>query len=137
MELRPISLEHYISRTPLPAKQNIWLRAVTDEAFDHAKFEPGLAAAITAYLSDMTLLDTSLFAHGRSIFDLDLQVASVDHSMWFHTIPNMQHLADWLFYQQSSPAADRGCGFAQGGIYTRDGARIASVAQEGLIRVRS
>ncbi|MEO0636266.1 MAG: acyl-CoA thioesterase II [Pseudomonadota bacterium] len=141
LELRPIGLDHYVSREPLPPTQNIWLRAVMDglsgHQTDEQKAEPGLAAAIIAYLSDMTLLDTSLFPHGRSIFNNDLQVASIDHAMWFHTSPTMEHLKDWLFYQQSSPASDRGTGLAMGGIYNREGRRLVSVAQEGLIRVRT
>lgn len=150
LELRPIELRHYKTRDPLPPLQDIWVRVTLQECLvgardtnldtnlpEQALSEPGLCAAILAYLSDMTLLDTSLFAHGRSIFDADLQVASIDHAMWFHVPAARNHLRDWLFYQQASPASGRGCGLAQGGIYTRDGLRLASVAQEGLIRLRS
>ncbi|MEO0497885.1 MAG: acyl-CoA thioesterase II [Pseudomonadota bacterium] len=137
LELRPIKLDHYISREPLDAQQHLWLRAVMEVVDGDTVAEPGLAAAIIAYLSDMTVLDTSLFPHGRSMFDRDLQIASIDHAMWFHRATTMDDLRDWLFYQQISPAAARGCGLGQGGIYRRNGERLASVAQEGLIRVRS
>ena len=86
-----------------------------------------------AYLSDMTLLDTSLFVHGRAVFDRDLQVASLDHSMWFHRPAKFD---DWMLYTQDSPSASGARGFNRGSIYTRDGKLVASVAQEGLIRYR-
>ena len=128
IELRPVSLKHYVSREKLPPRQHIWVRATGPVPDDRA-----IQAAFLAYLSDMTLLDTSLFAHGRSIFDPDLQVASLDHAMWFHR-PNA--LDDWLLYAQDSPNASGARGFSRGGLYTRDGLLVASVAQEGLIRLR-
>ena len=128
IELRPVSLRHYVSRDKLPPVQNIWVRATGPVPDDRA-----IQAAVLAYLSDMTLLDTSLFAHGRSIFDADMQVASLDHSMWFHR-PNP--LDDWLLYAQDSPNASGARGFTRGGLYTREGHLVASVAQEGLIRER-
>jgi acyl-CoA thioesterase-2 len=91
-------------------------------------------AAVLAYLSDMTLLDTSLYAHGRSIFDRDLQVASLDHAMWFHRPCRFD---DWLLYTADSPSTSGARGFNRGAIYSRDGILIASTAQEGLIRVHS
>ena len=78
------------------------------------------------------LLDTSLYPHGRSLFDRDLQVASLDHALWLH---RPFRLDDWLLYAQDSPAAGGARGFNRGAIFTRDGTHIASVAQEGLIRV--
>ena len=129
VELRPVSLKHYVSGDKLPPHQHIWVRATGPVPDDRA-----IQAAVLAYLSDMTLLDTSLFAHGRSIFDGDLQVASLDHAMWFHR-PNA--LDDWLLYAQDSPNASGARGLARGGLYTRDGLLVASVAQEGLIRQRN
>ncbi|MEM0899321.1 MAG: acyl-CoA thioesterase II [Pseudomonadota bacterium] len=129
IELRPISLAHYVSDEKLPPEQNIWIRAVGDVPADR-----GLQAAILAYLSDMTLLDTSLFVHGRSIFNPDLQVASLDHSMWFH---RPDPLNDWLLYTQDSPSTSSARGFTRGSIFNRSGEMIASVAQEGLIRVQN
>jgi acyl-CoA thioesterase-2 len=81
----------------------------------------------------MTLLDTSLFAHGRSIFDQDLQPASLDHAMWFH---RPFRADEWLLYAEDSPSASGARGFTRGSLFTRDGKLVASVAQEGLIRVR-
>lgn len=129
LEIKPVNLEHYTSRDKLPPRQNIWLRT-TGPVPDQWP----LRAAVLAYLSDMTLLDTSTFAHGRAVFDPDLQVASLDHAMWFHR----EHpLDDWLLYTQDSPSASGARGFTRGAIYGRDGVLIASVAQEGLIRLRS
>jgi len=92
------------------------------------------AAAVLAYVSDMTLLDTSLFPHGLSVFDRTLQAASLDHAMWFHSDPDF---SDWLLYTQDSPFSGGGRGLSRGAIYTRTGRLIASVAQEGLIRKRA
>lgn len=128
IEMRPISLEHYISREKLAPVQNIWVRAngaVPDN--------PRIQAAVLAYLSDMTLLDTSLFAHGLSVFSGKIQAASLDHSMWFHRPYAMD---DWMLYAQDSPSTSGARGLNRGGLYTRDGMLIASVAQEGLIRQR-
>ena len=128
IEFKPVSLVHYTSREKLPPKQHIWIRT-TGQVPDNRP----LQAAVLAYLSDMTLLDTSLFAHGRAVFDEDLQVASLDHAMWFHR-PNA--LDDWLLYTQDSPNASGARGFTRGSIYASDGTLVASMAQEGLIRLR-
>lgn len=129
IELRPINLDHYLSDKKLDPSQNIWIRA-TGEIPD----DPAIQQAVLAYASDMTLLDTSLFAHGRAIFDPNLQVASLDHSIWFHRPINM---ADWHLYSQDSPNSSGARGFTRGSIYSPDGQLVASVAQEGLIRERS
>jgi acyl-CoA thioesterase-2 len=128
LELRPVNLEHYESRDKLPPRQNVWIRLAGPVPDDRA-----LQSVLLAYLSDMTLLDTSTFAHGRGLFDPDIQAASLDHSMWFHR----QHPLDgWLLYVQDSPSSSGSRGFSRGTLYARDGTLIASVAQEGLIRLR-
>ncbi len=126
IELRPISLNHYISRKELEPKQYVWIKT-TGPIPD----EPTVKTATLSYLSDMTLLDTSLFAHGKNIFNKNLQVASLDHAMWFHREINFD---DWFLYAQDSPSASGARGFTRGSLYTRDGKLIASTAQEGLIR---
>ncbi|QKV19874.1 acyl-CoA thioesterase II [Oricola thermophila] len=128
IEFKPVSLTHYMTREKLPPKQNVWIRMTGPVPDDRA-----LQSAVLAYLSDMTLLDTSLFAHGRSIFDRDLQVASLDHAMWFH---RPFRLDDWFLYSQDSPNSSGARGLTRGSIYSRDGTLVASVAQEGLIRLR-
>ena len=128
IELRPVDLKHYVSREKLEPRQNIWFRATGPLPAD-----PAVHSAVLAYASDMTLLDTSLFAHGMSIFDPKLQGASLDHSIWFHRPVNME---EWHLYSQDSPSSAGARGFTRGTIYSRDGTLVASVAQEGLIRMR-
>jgi len=129
LEIKPVGIEHYVSREKLPPQQNIWIRATGP-----VPGEWPIQSAVLAYLSDMTLLDTATFPHGRAIFDPDLQVASLDHAMWFH---RDDPLDDWLLYTQDSPSSSGSRGLSRGTIYNRKGLMIASVAQEGLIRLRS
>ncbi|MEQ1943565.1 acyl-CoA thioesterase II [Mesorhizobium sp. VNQ89] len=128
LEVKPIMLKHYTSREKLEPHQDIWIRTTGPVPADRA-----LQSAVLAYLSDMTLLDTSTFAHGRAVFDPDIQAASLDHAMWFH---RPHPLDGWLLYSQDSPSTQDGRGLSRGAIYGQDGTLIASVAQEGLIRVR-
>jgi acyl-CoA thioesterase-2 len=128
IEMRPVILQHYVSREKLAPVQHIWIRVTGPVPADRA-----LRTAVLAYLSDMTLLDTSTFAHGRAVFDRDIQAASLDHAMWFHR----QHsLEGWLLYTQDSPSTSGARGFTRGALYAQDGTLIASVAQEGLIRLK-
>ncbi len=126
IEIRPVSLEHYLTCDKLEPRQDVWVRTVAPVPSDR-----NVQACVLAYLSDMTLLDTSLYPHGTSIFDPGLQVASLDHAMWFHR-PCM--LDGWLLYTQDSPSSSGSRGMTRGKLYTRSGVLIASVAQEGLIR---
>ncbi|MBZ9671454.1 acyl-CoA thioesterase II [Mesorhizobium sp. B3-2-1] len=128
LELRPVNLQHYESRDKLPPRQNVWIRLAGPVPDDRA-----LQSVLLAYLSDMTLLDTSTFAHGRGLFDPDIQAASLDHSMWFH---RPHPLDGWLLYAQDSPSSSGSRGFSRGTLYARDGTLIASMAQEGLIRLK-
>ena len=114
-------------RPALAALDHIWLKTRGPVPGD-----PAMHRALLAYVSDMSLLDTALLPHGKSIFS-DVQVASLDHAMWFHRDFRVD---DWLLYVQDSPSASGARGFNRGSIYTRDGILAASVAQEGLIRPR-
>lgn len=129
IEIRPTSMAHYLSREKLPPQAHIWVRT-TGEVPDARPYQ----AAVLAYLSDMTLLDTSLYAHGTFIFDPEIQAASLDHAMWFH---RPCRLDDWLLYTQDSPSASGARGMTRGSLYTRSGTLVASVAQEGLIRKKA
>ncbi len=128
IELRPTDLTHYVSKKKLPPLQNVWFRAT-----GRLPSDPAIQEAVLAYASDMTLLDTSLFAHGRAVFDPQLQVASLDHAMWFHRPLNMEA---WHLYTQDSPNASGARGLTRGSIFSADGALVASTAQEGLIRLK-
>ncbi len=128
IELRPVSMDHYLTEKKLEPRQDIWVRVAAPVGED-----PALNAAILAYLSDMTLLDTSLFAHGLSVFDSRVQAASLDHAMWFHRPVRVD---EWHLYSQDSPSSSGGRGLTRGSLFARDGTLVASVAQEGLIRPR-
>jgi acyl-CoA thioesterase-2 len=128
IEFRHVSLDHFTTRKELEPAQNVWFRAtgpLPDDAAIHK--------CVLAYASDMWLLETSLYPHGRMIFDRDLQVASLDHAMWFH---RPFRADEWLLYAMDTPFAGGARGFSRGAVYTRDGVLVASVAQEGLIRLR-
>jgi acyl-CoA thioesterase-2 len=127
IEIRPVDLRHYVSREPLDPIQQVWVKT-THKLPD----DPEIHRCVLAYASDMTLLDTALFAHGRTLFDPDLQVASLDHALWFH---RPFRADEWLLYTEDSPSASGARGFTRGSLFSRDGQLVASVAQEGLIRV--
>jgi acyl-CoA thioesterase-2 len=128
-EVRPTSLMHYITKEKLEPRQDVWVRALGQIPEDRPT-----QAAVLAYVSDMTLLDASLYPHGTSIFEPSLQVASLDHAMWFHRPIDF---SDWLLYSQDSPSAGGARGMTRGSIYSRSGQLVASVAQEGLIRKKA
>ena len=128
IEFKPVSLAHFISTEKLPPVQRIWLRAKGELPDD-----PHIQTALLAYFSDMTLLDSALYAHGRSIFDATMQVASLDHAMWFHSAVD---LSGWHLYDQDSPWTGGARGLTRGQIFSADGKLVASVAQEGLMRER-
>jgi len=110
-----------------PARARVWLRA-SGKLPD----QPSLHAAVLAYASDLTLLSVSLVPHGLLIGDPRLQPASLDHAMWFH---RSFRADEWLLYDQVSPSASSGRGFATGRLFGVDGRLVASVVQEGLVRV--
>ena len=128
IEIRPVELAHYLGHKLAAPAQYVWVRASGALPDD-----PAVHRAVLAYLSDMTLLDTALVAHGRTIFEPDLQVASLDHALWFH---RSFRADEWLLYAQDSPNSNGARGLTRGLIYSRDGRLVASVAQEGLIRLR-
>ncbi len=128
VDLRPVDVSRYISRAPQPPQQSIWLKAN-----GRLPDDPRLHQCVLAYASDFTLLDTALIAHGKLLFDPDVQLASLDHALWFHRDFRAD---DWLLYVQDSPNAGGARGFCRGNFFTRDGTLVASTAQEGLIRQR-
>ncbi len=129
IEMRIVDPTRYTSREARPATQAIWMRATGSVPPD-----PVIHAALLAYASDFTLLDTALIRHGKMLFDRDVQLASLDHAMWFH---RSFRADDWLLYVQDSPSASGARGFCRGLIFDREGRLIASTAQEGLMRRRA
>lgn len=109
-----------------PARSRLWFRAAGRLGDD-----PVLNACVLTYASDLTLLGSSLIPHGVLIGSPGVQVASLDHAVWFHRRARAE---DWLLYDQVSPSASGGRGFAVARLFDADGSLVASVAQEGLIR---
>ncbi len=128
IEIRPVDPMRYLGQAATAPAQYVWLKTVKRLPDDQ-----NVHNAVLAYLSDMTLLDTALVTHGRTLFDPDLQVASLDHALWFH---RPFRADEWLLYAQDSPNAGGARALTRGLIYAQDGRLVASVAQEGLIRVR-
>lgn len=129
IEMRHVDMSRYFDREPRTAEQYIWMRASGHLPDNHALHQCALA-----YLSDFTLLDTALIPHGKLMFDADIQLASLDHALWFH---RRFRADDWLLYAQDSPSSHGARGFCRGRVFTREGALVASVAQEGLTRPRA
>jgi acyl-CoA thioesterase II len=128
LELRPTDLSRFLSPDKGEPRQHIWIKASASLPAD-----PRLHQCVLAYASDFTLLDTSLVAHGRLMFDPSIMMASLDHAVWFH---RPFRADEWLLYSQDSPSGQSARGFCRGSIFSRDGTLVASVAQEGLIRER-
>src|SRR6201996_6360270 len=133
---RPFETRAVLGRGPFDGAGDRPARAAIDHIWLKTRGslpdDPGLHRVLLAFVSDMSLLDTALLPHGKSIFS-KVQVASLDHAMWFH---RPFRADEWLLYVQDSPSASGARGFNRGAIYRRDGTLVASVAQEGLIRPR-
>jgi len=127
-ETRPVDPREYFTPAKRPPHEMLWIRATGAVPGDLA-----LHQCLLAYASDMSLLDTGLLPHGIGWFDKKVQMASLDHAMWFH---RPFRVDDWLLYVQDSPSASGARSFNRGLLYGRDGKLVASVAQEGLMRPR-
>jgi acyl-CoA thioesterase-2 len=125
IEIRPVDLSRYVGHQDGVLEQQVWLRV------GPLPGDPAIHRAVLAYLSDATLLNAALGAHGHSVFDTGFQVASLDHALWFH---RPFRADDWLLYAQDSPSSCGARGLARGLLFSRDGRLVASVVQEGLIR---
>ncbi len=130
---RPFDVRHidaplYISNDGVREARNaVWMKT-----FGPMPDDQGLHRAALAYASDYTLLESILRPHGLSWIHPGMSVASLDHAMWWHRPVRVD---DWLLYVQSSPSASGARGLAAGRIYNRAGELVASVAQEGMVRV--
>ena len=128
-EFRPINPINIIKPEKLPPSKQVWIKA-TENVMDNLV----LHQCLLAYVSDFELLGTCLRPHGFALpfGDGKLQVASLDHAIWFHRKVKVD---DWFLYTSDSPNADGARGFARGKIFNREGTLLASVSQEGLIRI--
>lgn len=109
-----------------PERRQVWLRTSAPLPDD-----PHLHTAVLAYVSDLTLLSTTLIRH-QLLPHKEVQIASLDHAIWFHRPARAD---EWLLYDQASPSASGARGLATGRLFTREGTLVATVVQEGLLRV--
>jgi acyl-CoA thioesterase-2 len=128
---RPIEVRPVVPLNPLrpdvrPPHRELWYRANGTLADT-----PALHQYLLAYASDFNFLGTSMQPHGVSWLSPKMQVASLDHAMWFH---RPFRFDDWLLYTIDSPSSHGGRGFVRGRFFDRQGRLVASTAQEGLIR---
>ena len=126
LELREVSPMNPFSPEPAPPRFLCWVRATEPLPQDVV-----LQQSMLAYASDFSLLQSAMLPHAMTFAQRDLQIASLDHSMWFH---REFSLDDWLLYSTDSPSATGSRGLCRGQFFTRDGRLVASTAQEGLIR---
>lgn len=128
----PFEFRHVYPRNELkppkrPPFQQVWFRLV-----DRAPDDPTLHRAMLAYASDFHLIGTATLPHGISYLQHNVQMASLDHALWFH---RPFRVDEWLLYACDSPSAQGARGLTRGLIYSRDGRLVASTAQEGMIRI--
>ena len=129
IDMRPVNPRGLIDPEPSDEPQYVWLRAKSTLPDDHR-----VHLYVLSYASDMSLLDTSLAPHGINWMNSQIQMASLDHALWFHH----DFRADqWLLYAQDSPCASGARGYNRGLFFTQSGKLVASAVQEGLMRVRS
>ncbi len=126
-EFRPVYPRNELKPNKRPPYQQVWFRLV-----DRIPDDRTLHTAMLAYASDFHLIGTTTLPHGISYLQPNVQMASLDHAMWFHRALRVD---EWLLYACDSPSAQGARGLARGSIYDTAGRLVASTAQEGLIRV--
>jgi len=125
-EMRPVEVIDPLSPRQTAPVSHVWLRSAGPLPDDDR-----VHRYLLAYTSDFSLLDTALAPHGRSYWQGDLKMASIDHAMWFHRPCRAD---EWLLYAMDSPNACGSRGLVRGELYDRTGRLVASTAQEGMIR---
>lgn len=128
IELRPVDPIDPFAPHKSPPSHAVWLRATGPLPDD-----PALHRYLLAYCSDFAFVTTAMRPHERTWIDPKMQVASLDHVMWFHRPFRMD---EWLLHVIHSPSASGARGLVRGSIFSRDGRLVASTGQEGLIRER-
>jgi acyl-CoA thioesterase-2 len=126
IERRPVNRRNHLDPQPAAPEQHVWIRALGDLGEDRTKHQ-----TLLAYMSDFALIGAALLPHRYTGFSKDMQMASLDHALWFH---RPFRADEYLLYSMDSPNSFGGRGFSRGSFYTRDGVLIASTAQESLIR---
>jgi acyl-CoA thioesterase-2 len=125
-EFRPVQTPQFVDPAPREPVAQVWFRADGRLGDD-----PNLHRSVLAYVSDYYLLATATRPHGFSLLSPGLQMASLDHAMWFH---RPFRADEWLLYALESPNSSGARGLARGMIFREDGALVATVAQEGVMR---
>ena len=127
LELRPVDMtSRFGAGHAQETGFRVWVRTTGPLPDD-----PAIHRCVLAYASDLTLLDTAMVPHGRSVMESAIQAASLDHALWFHR----PFRADsWLLFAQDTPSASGARGFARSSVFDQSGRLVASVAQEGLVR---
>jgi acyl-CoA thioesterase-2 len=128
-EIRPVQLADPFTPKPLPPHRMVWLRTV-----ERLPESPALHQYLLAYASDHSFIGTALLPHSVSFLSPGMQIASLDHIMWFH---QPFRVDEWLLHVMDSPVAHGARGLVRGRVFTRDGRLVASTAQEGLMRQRA
>jgi acyl-CoA thioesterase-2 len=126
-EFRHVQPRNELNPAKRPPFQQIWFRLI-----DRAPDDATLHRALLAYASDFHLIGTATLPHGISYLHGNVQMASLDHALWFH---RPFRVDEWLLYCCDSPSARGARGLARGLIYRRDGQLVAATAQEGMIRL--
>lgn len=126
-EFRPVNPVNFAAPEKRPACKHIWIRAAGSVP-DDAK----LHQSLLAYVSDYELLGTSTLPHGLPFVSGHVQMASLDHALWFH---RPFRVDEWLLYTMDSPNAGGARGYSRGQIFKQSGELVASTAQEGLVRL--
>jgi acyl-CoA thioesterase II len=126
-EFRPVEPVHIVTPPRAEPVRHIWLKTLA-KLPDNAD----LHRNVLAYVSDYQLVSTATLPHGIHFAEGNVQLASLDHAMWFH---RPFRADEWLLYAMESPNASGGRGLALGRFFTRNGALVASTAQEGVVRV--
>lgn len=129
IELRPTDPVDPFAPPVRPPDHAVWMRAAGTLPDD-----PALHQCLLAYSSDFSFVTTALRPHGANWVDPNMQVASVDHAMWFHRPLRMD---GWLLHVMHSPSASGARGLVRGSVFSQDGRLVASTAQEGLMRRRA
>ena len=127
-EFRPVYPRDELNPIKRPPFNQVWFRLI-----ETAPDSDVMHRAMLAYASDFHLIVTSSFPHGFSFLQSNVQIASLDHAMWFH---RPFRVDEWLLYSCDSPTAQGGRGLARGQFFDRGGRLVASTAQEGLIRLK-
>lgn len=127
IEFRPVERVHPMLAGKRQPQRHVWMRTKGPMPDDDINAHQ----AVMAYASDYNLLTTALLPHGDQVAGGNIQLASLDHGMWFH---RDFRIDEWLLYAIDSPSASGARGFTRGSVFNQEGRLVASVVQEGLMR---